>query len=461
MAARSEDRRPRVLVVEDDVDLRRLLVEEIEDLDLAAAEAGSAEEAQAWLRERPADVVVSDLRLPGADGMELLEWVSTLAPAPSFLVITAFGSVPQAVKALKAGADEFLTKPLDLGHFRLCIERTLDTRRLRSEVRRYREVLEQDRFHGMIGRSPAMLRVFEEIPRLARARGPVLILGESGTGKELAARAIHAESDRHGEDLVAVNCAGIPQELMESEFFGHEEGAFTGARRSREGLFQEADGGTLLLDEVAEMPLALQAKLLRVLQDGEVRPVGGSRPLRVDVRVVAASHRDLEQEIRERRFREDLFYRLETFHLRLPPLRERGDDLELLAARFLARFELELDRRVDGFSPAALHALKRYPFPGNVRELQNAVERAVTFCNGDEIRPEHLPARIRRRTPETTGGAERPPWTGEGAELPSLAEVEDRYIRHVLDRLGGNKRRAAEVLGISRRTLYRKLERPA
>ncbi|MFP3939830.1 MAG: sigma-54-dependent transcriptional regulator [Thermoanaerobaculia bacterium] len=453
----AESTSPRILVVEDDDALRRLLLEEIEDLGWTGDGAASAEEALERLDRTPVDVVVSDLRLPGLDGMELLERVRQLDAPPSFVVITAFGTVPQAVAALKAGADEFLTKPLDLGHLRLCLERILDARSLREEVRRYRELFGQDRFYGMVGASAAMEQLFEQITRVGKARGPVLILGESGTGKELAARAVHEESGRRGGPFVAVNCAGIPHELMESELFGHREGAFTGARRDRAGLFQEADGGTLLLDEVAEMPAALQAKLLRVLQDGEVRPVGADRNVAVDARILAASHQDLEAAVEAGRFREDLFYRLETFRLHVPPLRERGDDLVLLAVRFLGRFSQEAGGRVQGFSPEALETLRRYPFPGNVRELQNAVERAVAYCDGAEVRPEHLPARIRRHGLPASAVASAAAADGGGEELPTLAEVETRHIRRVLERLGGNKRQAARTLGISRRTLYRKL----
>lgn len=453
----AESTTPRILVVEDDDALRRLLLEEIEDLGWTGDGAARAEEALERLERSPGDVVVSDLRLPGLDGMELLERVRRLDAPPSFVVITAFGTVPQAVAALKAGADEFLTKPLDLGHLRLCLERILEARSLREEVRRYRELFGQDRFHGMVGASAAMEQLFEQITRVGKARGPVLILGESGTGKELAARAVHEESDRRGGPFVAVNCAGIPHELMESELFGHREGAFTGARRERAGLFQEADGGTLLLDEVAEMPAALQAKLLRVLQNGELRPVGADRNVAVDARILAASHRDLEAAVEAGRFREDLFYRLETFRLHVPPLRERGDDLVLLAVRFLGRFSQEAGGRVQGFSPEALETLRRYPFPGNVRELQNAVERAVAYCDGAEVRPEHLPARIRRHGLPVSAVASAAAGDGAGEELPTLAEVETRHIRRVLERLGGNKRQAARVLGISRRTLYRKL----
>jgi two-component system, NtrC family, response regulator AtoC len=403
----------RVLVVEDDGALAGLLVEELEDAGLAVRSAGTAEEARTMLAEWPADLVVSDIRLPGADGLELLSHVRGLHAAPAFLVITGFGTVRQAVECLKAGADDFLTKPLDLEHLRLSVSRALETRRLRREVMRFRELVARDGFHGMIGRSRAMRVLFDQVRSLARGHGPVLVVGESGVGKELVARAIHAESERSAGPFVAVNCAGIPETLLESEFFGHTKGAFTGAGAARKGLFEEADGGTLLLDEIGEMPASLQAKLLRVLQDGRFRPVGGSRERRVDVRVVAATNQDLESAMREGRFREDLYFRLETFVLRVPPLRERGGDLELLAAHFLQRFSVQLGKPVRGFSADALALIRRHPFPGNVRELQNAVERAVTFADGPTVHVRHLPARARAGAAAGAGpAAPAPPPAG-------------------------------------------------
>jgi two-component system, NtrC family, response regulator AtoC len=304
-----------------------------------------------------------------------------------------------------------------------------------------------------------MRLLFEQIRKVANARGPVLILGESGSGKELVARAIHNESSRSDGPFVPVNCAGIPEHLVESEFFGHAAGSFTGARNSREGLFAEAEGGTLLLDEISEMPLFLQAKFLRILQDGKLRRVGENRESEVDVRILGATHRDLESEVRAGRFREDLFFRLETFTLRIPPLRERGEDVELLAARFLHRFSLVQEKAAPEFSDDALARIAAYPFPGNVRELRNAMERAVTFATGPRISAEHLPARIRNHP---AGGRPEIPESDDDAGreadifLP-LAEIERRHIRRVLDRVGGNKRRAAAILGIGRGTLYRKL----
>lgn len=454
------DERARILIVEDDEGLCALLAEEAEESGVAVASVGSAEAALAHLQDQVPDLIISDLRLPGQSGMDLLSETRSMHVPPAFIVITAFGSIAQAVEALKAGADDFLTKPLDLDHFMIAVERTLETRRLRREVRQMREWVGTDHFHGMIGASRPMRVLFDQIRQIATAQGPVLIIGESGVGKELVAQALHNEGPRADRPFRAVNCAGVPGELLESEFFGHKKGAFTGARADREGLFQAADGGTLLLDEVTEMPLALQAKLLRVLQEGTVRPVGGTREEPVDVRVLASTNRTLEEEIEEDRFRDDLFYRLETFTLRVPPLRERGDDLDRLAAHFLKRHSSEADAETHTLTPEAMESLRAYPFPGNVRELENAIERAVTFSSGDAIEPADLPLRIREHQDERTPSAEHrlDPLLATADGLPSLNEIEQRYIDYVLDRVDGNKRRAARLLDISRRTLYRKLD---
>jgi DNA-binding NtrC family response regulator len=457
-----------VLVVEDDASLRDLLLEELEEFEgppLRPTAVGSAEDARSRLDRQDFALVISDLRLPGADGFDLLRYAGQmLEDPPAFIMITAFGTVTRAVDALRSGASDFLTKPLDLEHFKVSVGRALNARAIERQLRRYREVLEADDFHGMQGASERMRHLFDEIRRVARVDGPVLIIGESGTGKELAAQAIHKESARSRGPLVAINCAGIPRELMESEFFGHVPGAFTGATGRRDGLFLAAAGGTLFLDEIATMPVEIQAKLLRVLEDGRVRPLGSSREIPVDVRIVAASNVDLEERIEESdangRFRKDLFYRLEAFALRVPPLRERGEDLELLTGHFWNRSRLKMGREIPKMSPAALGQLQRYPFPGNVRELKNAVERAVAFCDGEELLPAHLPRRIREYAPGDSrllGGPFLPSDLLRSEQLPSLRQMEELYTRHVLDRVGGNKRRAASVLGVSRRTLYRYL----
>ena len=447
-----------VLIVEDDEGLCSLLADEVREAGFEVETAQSAEEARSHLEQRMPDVIVSDLRLPGANGMELLRHVQGAHLPPAFIVITAFGSIPQAVEALKEGADNFLTKPLNLDHFVLTVERTLQNRQLREKVQAFEAVMEEEDFHGMIGRSRPMRVLFDQIRQVARARGPVLVTGESGTGKELVARAVHAESDRADRPFLAVNCAGVPRDLLESEFFGHEEGAFTGANESRDGLFVEADGGTLLLDEITEMPPALQAKLLRVLQEDTVRPVGSNESISVDVRIVASTNRDLEAAVEEGDFRTDLFYRLETFELSLPPLRERGEDIDLLASHFLHRFATRMEKEVGGMTPEAVQRIKNYPFPGNVRELENAMERAVTFCQGTEVDVDDLPARIRNHEATPPADLNLQPLLGNGDALPTLDHVEQAYIEYVLDQVDGNKSKAASILGIGRRTLYRRLE---
>ncbi|MDZ7780728.1 MAG: sigma-54 dependent transcriptional regulator [Gemmatimonadota bacterium] len=460
---------PRVLVVEDETALRDLLRDELKDDGLEVVTVESAEEAVAPLSSERIDLVVSDLRLPGADGLVLLERTRTMERPPAFIIITAFGTIDQAVSALQRGADDFLTKPLDLDHLSVRVARVLETRRLRHELLRYREAMGAPDFHGMVGRSKAMMDLFRDLERIARGHGPVLLQGESGTGKELAARAIHAESPRAGEPFMAVNCAGIPEALLESEFFGHVKGAFTGATSTRAGLFQQADGGTLLLDEVGEMPSGLQAKLLRVLQEGEVKPVGSDHNTPVDVRIIAATHRELTAETSDSEqtgLRRDLYYRLETFRLVVPPLRERVGDVDLLAARFVQRHAVRLDRTPPEVGIEFLEILRAYDFPGNVRELENLVERAVTFCEGGRLEPRHLPARVREHTSSATpsgNGAERSELGAAGSlvaedEIMPLKELERRYVQHVLDQVDGNKRRAAALLGIGRRTLYRKLD---
>lgn len=451
----------RIMVVEDDSALADLLVEELEAEGHHAGAWKSAESALSAIDEFEPDLVVSDLQLPGADGLALLEEVRSRHAAPATLMISAYGTVDRAVAALKAGADNFLTKPLDMDHFILSVQRILANRRLRREVQRFREALERDSFHGMEGSSRPMRVLFDRITQVARADGAVLVSGESGTGKDLVARAIHAESARADKPFLAVNCAGVPADLLESEFFGHAEGAFSGADRSRPGMFREADGGALFLDEIGEMPAALQAKLLRALQDGRIRPVGADREYQVDVRLIAATNQDLQSLVEQGDFREDLYYRLEAFQLPIPPLRERGEDLEVLAMNFLARFAAARNRPARRLSDQALATIRAYHWPGNVRELRNAMERAVTFCEEAVIGAEHLPERVqrpRRRRPENRADAGLPTELLEGDMLPSLDELKRRYVHYVLDRVDGNKRRAAAFLGVGRRTLYRWLE---
>lgn len=448
----------KLLVVEDDAGHRALLQEELSDAGYPVTAVTSAEEARALLDEQSFALVVSDLRLPGADGFTVLEVTRSLVPVPGFIMLTGFGTIDQAVGALKAGADDFLTKPVDLEHLRLAVQRVLHTRRLRAEVQQYREALSDRGFHGMHGRSPAMLRLFDLIRRIAPSEGSVLITGESGTGKELVARALHDESPRSAGPFVALNCAGIPETLLESELLGHAAGAFSGARDARKGLFLAADKGTLFLDEIGEMPTSMQTKLLRLLQDGQVRPVGANEEVAADVRIVAATHRDVHGLMADGRFREDLFFRLETFRIEVPPLRERGEDLARLLDLFLRRHSLEHGLPVRRFEPEALRRLLGYRFPGNVRELAGLVERAATLARDALIRLDDLPDRVRA---DPSGSDPAVAVAARGAQADedweTLEELESRYIRQVLAFTGGNKQRAARILGIGRKTLYRKL----
>ncbi|WP_290793458.1 sigma-54 dependent transcriptional regulator [Halomonas sp.] len=453
-----------ILVVEDDPAILELLEEELQEAGHATLGAASAEEAIATLSHTPVAMVISDVRLPGMSGMQLLEQLRGKGSTLGFIVITAFGTIDQAVEALKLGADDFLTKPLDLVSVREAVYRVLEHRRL---AERFRQDGPPGHFHGIIGESDPMQALFHDAARLAKSGAPILVLGESGTGKELLARAIHAESPRSEGPFVAVNCASIPGELMESEFFGHVKGAFTGASDSRQGLFQSARGGSLFLDEIGEMLPGLQAKLLRALQEKTVRPVGSECEEPVDVRIIAATHRDLGQEIEAGRFRSDLFYRLETFSLRIPPLREREGDLERLVAALIDKHAEAQEKTVESIEPAALQALLAYPYPGNVRELENAIMRAVTLADSGEIRHADLPERLReqvqgsrRESGEALVGNLAPGASPKALPQtwPRLEEVEHRYIRKVLEATGGNKRRTAEILGIARRTLYRRLD---
>lgn len=456
-----------ILLIEDDQALSRLISDELEAEGWTLVVHHQIQPALEWLQGNQPALIVSDLRLPDGNGMQVVEQVVTNWPEaqrPGLIVITAFGSVRQAVQALQAGADDFLTKPLDLEHFLLAVERVVATRKLHDELFQFRKLNRQPAFHQMYGRSDAMRNLFEQIKVIGRAQGPVLINGESGTGKELVAKALHAESDRADGPFLAVNCAGIPQELLESEFFGHAAGSFTGAKKARKGLLQEANGGSLLLDEIGEMPMAMQAKLLRALQDGSIRPVGQDTEEQVDVRIIAATHRDLKQKVADGSFREDLYYRLETFALSVPPLRDRQEDKEILAQQFLQQLAVAQGRHIKGFSDKALQIIRQYAFPGNVRELQNVVERAFAFCTEDWVQPEQLPARLLENPSATPAAKNEPALESRndallaGAVLPTLEQLQKRYVQMVLHEVDGNKRRAAALLGIGRRTLYRWLD---
>ncbi|MBS3670100.1 MULTISPECIES: sigma-54-dependent transcriptional regulator [Halomonadaceae] len=453
-----------LLVVEDDAAIRELLEEELQDAGYTTLGVPSAEEAIALLSHTSVSLVITDVRLPGMTGIQLLQQLRQAGSELGIIVITAFGTIDQAVEALKLGADDFLTKPLDLDAIRDAVFRVLERQRLAVS-----HDADISHFHGIVGKSQVMQTLFHDASRLAKSDAPILILGESGTGKELLARAIHQESPRHDQPFVPVNCASIPADLMESEFFGHVKGAFTGANEARKGLFQSAQGGSLFLDEIGEMPINLQAKLLRALQEKTVRPVGGEREEPVDVRIIAATHRNLEKEIEQENFRSDLFYRLETFSLRIPPLRERGTDIEHLVFALIDKHAEAQGKQIEQIEPEALNNLLNYAYPGNVRELENAIMRAVTLSEDGSLSYKDLPERLREQSTVETGSPLVPTVSGEvlasgqmptppPIRWPSLEEVEKRYINKVLEATGGNKRRTAEVLGIARRTLYRRLE---
>jgi two-component system response regulator AtoC len=406
-------------------------------------------------------VVVTDLRMPGADGFELLAAVKARDPATEVVLMTGYATVPDAVRAMKLGAFDYLEKPFDPDAALAVVERAAARKRL-ADAARGAAAGPEDAFHGLVGRSAAMGAVYRLLEKAAAVDATVLVTGETGTGKELAARAIHAMSTRRERRFVPVNCGALPGELVESELFGHARGAFTGAASARPGLFQEAQGGTIFLDEVGELPLAAQVKLNRVLQEKEIRRVGETQAVPVDVRVVTATHRELREEVRAGRFREDLFYRLNVFQVALPPLRERPEDVPLLAAHFLEKHANALRRTLGGFSPDALARLAAHPWPGNVRELENVVERAVAVAGGDTVDAADLPPEI-----GAAAGAPAPPAPAAAlAALPykdAVAGARDRvtreYLVALLREFGGNVTRAAERAGVERESLHRLLRK--
>ena len=441
-----------ILVVDDDADMRELAYDMLKDRGHQVTTAGSGEEALKRLAEGDYAAVLTDLRMKGMQGIELLAEIKRGFPDVSVILMTAFGSVETAVEAMKHGASDYLTKPVKTDEVVRVVERVIREASLRREVSRLRkEVHKEYSFHHILGKSKAIQAVFDLIRRIADSPTNVLITGESGTGKELVAKAIHYNSDRRDAPFIPVNCAAIPEQLLESELFGHMRGSFTDAKMDKRGLFEEAQKGTLFLDEISELPIMLQAKLLRVIQEREIRRVGANKPVSVDVRIMAATNLNLGEEIKAKRFRDDLYYRLNVIELKLPPLRDRREDIPLLVEAFLKKCGDARRKDVKGVSESALAMLMDYAWPGNVRELENVVERAVTLSRGEKIMPEDLPPVI-----QGSRGDRRV--LDEAAErtLP-LEAVEKEYILKILDKMGGNKYQAAHALGIDRKTLYRKL----
>ena len=443
----------RVLLVEDEIDQRKIVAGILRGEGYSVAEAGSVDAALAELAASPVDLVLSDWKLPGRDGTELLAEVKDRFPETGFLMATAYGTIAHAVAAVRAGADDYLTKPFERAALLLAVERTLRARRLADENRRLsEEVRDRDRLVDLVGKSPSMERLYRQVEKLAGTDATVLLAGESGTGKELAARALHALSRRRAGPFVAVNAAAIPDTLVEAEFFGAEKGAYTGADRTRKGKLELARGGTLFLDEVGELPLPMQPKLLRALQEGAVTRIGGAEEIRTDARIVAATNRDLAQEVGAGRFREDLYYRLNVVSVTLPPLRERREDVPLLVRHFVARTERRYGIRVEPFPAALLARLVDHAWPGNVRELGNVVERLVLLSEGGRVSAGDLPEPLGAR-PAADAGWKLPPGG------VSWEEHEKDALRQALELAGGNRARAARLLDLPYKAFLYRLEK--
>jgi DNA-binding NtrC family response regulator len=440
-----------VLLVDDDRDLLELLKAQLEVAGLASIAVTTAQEALLVLEQRPVSAVVTDVQMPGVSGTDLCARIVKSFPDVPVLVMTVKSTLDVAVDAIRAGAHDFITKPIRAEELVLQLQRAMQLRELRGEVRRLRRSISETRKMGsMVGASAAMQKVYRLVEQVAGSEASVLITGESGTGKELVARALHDLSKRSAGPFVAVNCAALTESLLESQLFGHQRGAFTGASAAHAGLLVEAQGGTLFLDEVGEMTAGMQAKLLRALQERTVRPIGGTAEVRFDARIVAATNRDLEASALAGTFRRDLLFRLDVVRVELPPLRERSGDILLLAQHFLEQFAARAGKGVKGLSPDVALKLLGYPWPGNARELQNCMERAVAVAFYDQIVLGDLPDRVTSSKP--LPDAEPMPRV-----IVKLAEVEKRHVLHVLDAVGGNKTLAARALGIGRKTLYRKL----
>jgi two-component system response regulator HydG len=443
---------PTVLVVDDEPALVDSLQKILERESLRVLTAGSGGEALELIRRHPVSVMLTDLMMPGMSGMDLLRASKSVAPETETVLMTAYGTVENAVEAMKQGAYDFVTKPIKRAHLVRVVGKALEKRSLVQENRSLRAQLAAEQRRSLIGQSLPWRRTMEIVMQAAPSQATVLLLGESGTGKELLARAIHDSSPRAAGPFVPVNCAALPESILEAELFGYEKGAFTGAVQRHDGRFVQADGGTLFLDEIGEIPTHVQVKLLRVLQEGEVERLGG-RTIKVDLRLVAATNQDLRAAVREGRFREDLYYRLNVIAVPIPPLRDRRDDVPLLSEHFLRLYAARNGRQLAGFSRAAAEAMSRYDWPGNVRELENTVERAVVLSRGSAIELDDLPPEVR------TGGSDH----GDGRTLSfavgtPLEEVERRVIHATLAHVGGDKRLCAQLLGIATRTIYRRLE---
>ncbi len=443
----------KILIVDDDTAHRTMLKVNLLGAGYEIIEADDGDQVLPTLAEHEVDLILMDLKMQRMDGMEALKLLRDKGQVEPVVVITAFSSVESAVEAMKYGAMDYVTKPVDIEALKLTVSKALDFEALREENEELKKRLgEQFDFGNIIGRSPAMQKVFETLSLVAPSDATVLINGESGTGKELIAGALHHNSSRKDGPFIKVNCAALHENLLESELFGHERGAFTGADSRRAGRFELADKGTLFLDEIGDMSLQTQAKILRVLQEGELERLGGSSTIKVDVRLVAATHKDLHAMVADGSFRQDLFFRLSVVPLELPPLRDRVEDIPVLADFFLHRYAGKNKKDIKGFHPQALMLLARYSWPGNIRELENTIERAVILCLGEQITPKELPPQI---LPKDFQEADEPVTTAGGL---TLKDMEREAIRATLEQTGGNKSQSAKLLGIARQTLLNKIK---
>lgn len=442
----------RILVIDDDFEMCDLLSEFLDREGFDVFPLMDGFEALGLLRKEEFDVIITDLKMKGVKGLDILNEAQKLAPLTPVIMITAFGTIESAIKAMKMGAYDYITKPFQMEELLMTVQKALETRLLKKEVFRLkREVESRYQFHKLIGKSPSMQKIFDLIERISSSSSNVLITGESGTGKELVAKAIHYNGIRKEGPFIAINCSAIPENLLESELFGYKKGAFTDAKSDKKGLIFEANEGTLFLDEVTEMPLSLQAKLLRVIEEREVRPLGDTNSYPIDVRFISASNKNIELLIQQGRFREDLYYRLKVIDIEMPPLRERKEDIPILIQSFITRYSQEFKKNVSGISEEAIKILLNYSWPGNVRELENIIQRAITLSQHERILPEDLPPYLIQRTDEKLFE-----WALE--EKMTLEQLEKEYIKRVLIETGGNKSKAAEILGLDRKTLYRKLQ---
>jgi two-component system response regulator HydG len=444
--------RHKILVVDDDPEMCGLLSDGLRGEDFSVLTTDDSLEASKILKKEEFDAIITDLKMKGLIGLDLLEETKKVAPLTPVIIITAFGTIESAIKAMKLGAYDYVTKPFQMDELILTVKKALENRSLKKEVLRLKkEVESRYYFHRLIGKSPSMKKIYALIERISDSSSNVLLTGESGTGKELVAKAIHYNSIRKEGPLIAINCAAIPETLLESELFGYRKGAFTDAKSDKKGLVFEAHEGTIFLDEITEMPPTLQAKLLRVIEEREVRPLGDTSSYPIDVRIISSSNRDIKSLIQQGRFREDLYYRLKVIDIELPPLRERKEDIPLLIGHFIERFSREMKKGTSGVSEKALRILLDYAWPGNVRELENVIQRAITLSGHEMIQTEDLPSTLIQETDENIIEKSL-------QEKYTIEQLVNQYIKKVLIEVGGNKSKAAEILGLDRKTLYRKLQ---